>query len=64
MSNRAKASGAVGTVVDGRVRDLQEHRELEYPVNHPLSNGVSITENGSPHFLSPFMFGDVSQTDH
>lgn len=32
MSNRAKASGAVGTVVDGRIRDLQEHRDLNYPV--------------------------------
>ena len=32
MSNRAKYSGAVGTIVDGRIRDLQEHRELGYPV--------------------------------
>jgi regulator of RNase E activity RraA len=32
MSNRAKVAGAVGTVVDGRIRDLNEHRELEYPV--------------------------------
>ncbi|RAO72789.1 uncharacterized protein BHQ10_008801 [Talaromyces amestolkiae] len=32
MSNRAHASGAVGTVVDGRIRDLQEHRALGYPV--------------------------------
>jgi len=32
MSTRAQYSGAVGTVVDGRVRDLQEHRGLEYPV--------------------------------
>jgi regulator of RNase E activity RraA len=32
MSNRAKVAGAVGTIVDGRIRDLQEHRELEYPV--------------------------------
>lgn len=33
MSTRAQASGAVGTVVDGRVRDLQEHRDLGYPVS-------------------------------
>ena len=26
MSNRAKYLGAVGTVIDGRLRDLQEHR--------------------------------------
>ncbi|KAK9318919.1 RraA-like protein [Lipomyces orientalis] len=32
MSTRAQASGAVGTVVDGRVRDLQEHRALGFPV--------------------------------
>jgi regulator of RNase E activity RraA len=32
MSNRAQASGAVATVVDGRIRDLQEHRELGFPV--------------------------------
>jgi len=32
MSTRAKYSGAVGTVVDGRIRDLQEHRDLDYPV--------------------------------
>ncbi len=32
MSTRAKHLGAAGTVVDGRIRDLQEHRDLEYPV--------------------------------
>ena len=32
MSTRAKHSGALGTIVDGRVRDLQEHRDLNYPV--------------------------------
>ncbi|KAL9099344.1 MAG: hypothetical protein Q9163_005149 [Psora crenata] len=32
MSSRAKYSGAAGTIVDGRIRDLQEHRDLEYPV--------------------------------
>lgn len=32
MSMRARASGAVGSVVDGRFRDLQEQRELQYPV--------------------------------
>ena len=35
MSGRAQASGAVGTIVDGRVRDLQEHRDLGYPVGAP-----------------------------
>ncbi|EME38496.1 hypothetical protein DOTSEDRAFT_75880 [Dothistroma septosporum NZE10] len=32
MSTRAKHLGAAGTIVDGRVRDLQEHRDLDYPV--------------------------------
>lgn len=32
MSTRAKALGAVGSVIDGRFRDLQEQRDLEYPV--------------------------------
>jgi regulator of RNase E activity RraA len=39
MSHRAKASGAVGTVVDGRVRDLEQHRSL----SHPVSGNESIT---------------------
>lgn len=33
MSTRAKASGAVGSVIDGRFRDLQEQRDLNYPVS-------------------------------
>jgi regulator of RNase E activity RraA len=33
MTRRARVSGAVGTVVDGRVRDLQEHRGLGYPAS-------------------------------
>lgn len=32
MTARARARGAVGTVVDGRFRDLQEQREMGYPV--------------------------------
>ncbi|KKP04641.1 hypothetical protein THAR02_03254 [Trichoderma harzianum] len=32
MSMRAQLLGAKGTIVDGRVRDLQEHRDLDYPV--------------------------------
>ncbi|KAK5684330.1 hypothetical protein LTS10_004197 [Elasticomyces elasticus] len=32
MSTRAQYSGAVGTIVDGRLRDLQEHRDLDFPV--------------------------------
>ncbi|KAK4500184.1 hypothetical protein PRZ48_008370 [Zasmidium cellare] len=32
MSMRAQYLGAEGTIVDGRVRDLQEHRDLKFPV--------------------------------
>ncbi|CAI0647245.1 unnamed protein product [Colletotrichum noveboracense] len=31
-TRRAQTLGAVGTVIDGRLRDLEELRELEYPV--------------------------------
>ena len=34
MTTRAKASGAVGSVIDGRFRDLQEQREQNYPVSY------------------------------
>jgi regulator of RNase E activity RraA len=33
MSLRAKVLGAAGVIIDGRVRDLQEHRDLEFPVS-------------------------------
>ncbi|GEQ68415.1 hypothetical protein JCM33374_g2083 [Metschnikowia sp. JCM 33374] len=32
MSTRAKYRGAAGSVILGRIRDLAEHRDLEYPV--------------------------------
>lgn len=32
MGTRAKYSGAVGTVIDGRLRDLQDHRNSDFPV--------------------------------
>ncbi|KAB5550026.1 ribonuclease E inhibitor RraA/Dimethylmenaquinone methyltransferase [Coniochaeta sp. 2T2.1] len=32
MSKRAIASKAVGSVIDGRFRDLQEQRDLDYPI--------------------------------
>jgi regulator of RNase E activity RraA len=33
MATRARASGAAGTIIDGRFRDLQEQRDLKYPVS-------------------------------
>lgn len=32
MTARAQASGAVGSIIDGRFRDLHEHREMGYPI--------------------------------
>lgn len=32
MSLRAKFLKAEGVVIDGKLRDLQEHRDLEFPV--------------------------------
>lgn len=32
MSTRARALGAIGSVIDGRFRDLQEQRDLGYPI--------------------------------
>ncbi|OXB35781.1 hypothetical protein LQV05_005770 [Cryptococcus neoformans] len=40
MSMRAKTLGAVGTIVDGRLRDLAEHRHMNYPV---FSRDIGIT---------------------
>ncbi|KAI7972225.1 hypothetical protein EIK77_003649 [Talaromyces pinophilus] len=43
MSTRAQASRAAGTIVDGRFRDLQEQRALNYPVRHPRYAGTIVT---------------------
>lgn len=40
MTLRAQTLGAVGTIVDGNIRDLQEHRALGYTV---FSRGTGIT---------------------
>lgn len=48
MSNRAKYLGAVGTVIDGRLRDLQEHRDLEYPVSKYAASCISTVPNSLP----------------
>lgn len=44
MSARAKYSKAAGTVIDGRFRDLKEHRDLDYPVsNDPPKNSAEAS---------------------
>ncbi|KAL8726773.1 MAG: hypothetical protein Q9166_006512 [cf. Caloplaca sp. 2 TL-2023] len=44
MSCRALLLGAVGTIVDGRIRDLREHRQLGYPVFARGTSTVSPQE--------------------
>lgn len=41
MSTRARYCRAAGTIVDGRIRDLQEHRDLAYPVNCEMPNFIN-----------------------
>lgn len=49
MSMRARASGAVGSVIDGRFRDLEEQRDLGYPVRfHPQL----VTRKRDSNFLT------------
>lgn len=45
MTLRAQALGAAGVVIDGRVRDLGEHRTLKFPVCFPYLTGVIFTDS-------------------
>ena len=44
MSTRAKHLNAAAAIVDGRIRDLEEHRELDFPV---FARGVGVAGPGS-----------------
>ncbi|KAL6719745.1 hypothetical protein ACLMJK_001666 [Lecanora helva] len=65
MSNRAKYLNAAGTIVDGRIRDLQEHRDLGYPV---FARGVGTAapqgevKVGEINGPVQFLFGDKEMT--
>lgn len=52
MSTRARAMGLAGTVVDGRTRDIEEHRAMGYPV---FARGVSV--HGSGGYTAPALVG-------
>ncbi|KAF2629846.1 RraA-like protein [Macroventuria anomochaeta] len=43
MSLRAQHLGAAGVIIDGKVRDLQEHRNLNFPL---FAKGVGTTAGG------------------
>ncbi|KAH6951263.1 ribonuclease E inhibitor RraA/Dimethylmenaquinone methyltransferase [Ilyonectria sp. MPI-CAGE-AT-0026] len=49
MSLRAKHLGARGVVIDGFLRDLQEHRDLEFPM---FARGTGTTAGGAVCFPS------------
>lgn len=43
MSAGAKSRGVQGVIIDGRVRDLAEHRSMGFPVSDPHENERSLT---------------------
>ncbi|KAH8901779.1 RraA-like protein [Thozetella sp. PMI_491] len=49
MSLRAQHLGASGVIIDGRLRDLQEHRDLQFPL---FARGVGTTAGGAVCFPS------------
>jgi regulator of RNase E activity RraA len=49
MTARAAKLGAVGTVISGRLRDIQEHRDAAFPV---FARGVGTTAGGGVCFAS------------
>lgn len=57
MSTRAQYLGAAGSVVDGRFRDVAEHRALRYPVfaratgTAPPAELVKVTAVNAPVLL-------------
>ncbi|MBI2132425.1 MAG: RraA family protein [Candidatus Tectomicrobia bacterium] len=52
MSTRARTLGAAAAVVDGRARDIEEHRAMGFPV---FARGVSI--HGSTGYTSVASYG-------
>lgn len=59
MTARAAKLGAVGTVISGRLRDIQEHRDAAFPV---FARGVGTTAGGSVCFASTIGEPVVLQT--
>jgi regulator of RNase E activity RraA len=56
MSTRAKFLGAGGVVVDGRVRDVGEHREFDFPASdiEPLERCLANVFLRYLHEILPF----------
>ncbi|PYI09510.1 RraA-like protein [Aspergillus sclerotiicarbonarius CBS 121057] len=44
MSTRAQKLGALGVIIDGRMRDTQEHRDIQFPV---FARGTSVLGSNS-----------------
>jgi regulator of RNase E activity RraA len=49
MTARAKYQGAVGSVIDGRFRDLQEQREQKFPVSLVIHIPQATNPSDKPH---------------
>lgn len=59
MSARLKHLGAVGTLISGRVRDIEEQRDLGWPV---FARGVGTTAGGGACF--PSTMGEAVSLHH
>lgn len=54
MSLRAKYLKAEGVVIDGKLRDLQEHRDLEFPVMSTSTLHLGLRP-GPPLSSTPYL---------
>ncbi|KAI1264448.1 RraA-like protein [Xylariaceae sp. FL1019] len=43
MTTRAQKLGALGTIIDGNMRDIEEHREMDYPVHTSILGSNTFT---------------------
>lgn len=45
MSTRAQKLGSLGTIIDGRMRDTQEHIDMKYPVSLRIAADIRLATN-------------------
>lgn len=55
MTTRAQVKGALGVIVDGRIRDLNEQREAGFPVRLSESLSLCLSSVGEVHHLGRFI---------
>lgn len=56
MSARAQAKKVQGVVIDGRVRDLSEHRSMEFPVSFRAFHETFYSSQSVFSSLSLYVF--------